>query len=323
MTILEGVVEGDGAERMDRYIVDRLGTLSRSQFKTRFESATVNGRKAMPSRPLKPGERYSIVLRDEDDRSSASLPEDIPLSVLYEDAYVVVLDKPQGMVVHPAQGNWKGTLANALLGRYAGQPGDGTAPARAGLVHRLDKDTSGVIIAARTAGAQDFLAAQFRHRTTKKTYLAVVRRVPGAVSGRLDGYLARDPRDRKRFAPCGEDRGKRAITTWRVLASSGGYSLLALEPLTGRTHQLRVHCKALGCPILGDPIYGEGDRRFPEATLMLHALELRICLPGALEASVFSAPVPERFFSVAKALGLEEALSAGLAPGSRAFPEPR
>lgn len=309
MAILEGSVEERGADRLDRYVADQLKAVSRSQFKARFESATINGRDVKPSRLLKAGDRYRIVLRDEPDRSTASEPEDIPLSVLFEDDSVIVIDKPQGMVVHPAHGNWSGTLANALLGRFAAQagvfPGVAGIPPRAGIVHRLDKDTSGVIVAGKTATAQEFLAAQFRGRTTTKTYVAIVRRAPKAASGRLEGWLARDPRERKRFAPSAEGVGKRAITEWRIVAQSGGYAVLALGLRTGRTHQLRVHCKALGCPILGDPIYGEVDKRFPSARLMLHALELRIQLPGAEDQSVFRAPVPERFLSVASMLGLE------------------
>ncbi|OHD19878.1 MAG: hypothetical protein A2Y38_26750 [Spirochaetes bacterium GWB1_59_5] len=309
MAILEGSVGESGAERLDRYVADELKAVSRSQFKARFESATVNGREVKPSRLLKAGDQYRIVLRDEQDRSSASAPEHIPLSVLFEDESTIVVDKPQGMVVHPAHGNWSGTLANALLGRFAalaGGSGEGCgAPPRAGIVHRLDKDTSGVIIAGKTVAAQEFLASQFRGRTTVKTYLAIVRRAPKAVSGRLDGWLARDPRERKRFAPSAEGVGKRALTEWRIVAQAGGYAVLALGLRTGRTHQLRVHCKALGCPILGDPVYGENDRRFPEATLMLHALELRIKLPGADEQSTFRAPIPERFLLVASSLGLE------------------
>jgi len=309
MAILEGSVGEGWAERLDRYVADELKEVSRSQFKARFESATVNGRDVKPSRILKEGDRYHIVLRDEPDRSAASEPEDIPLPVLYEDDSTIVVDKPQGMVVHPAHGNWSGTLANALLGRFAAgasaAPDDSCVPPRAGIVHRLDKDTSGVIIAGKTAAAQEFLAAQFRGRTTVKTYVAIVRRAPKAASGRLEGWLARDPRERRRFAPSAEGVGKRAITEWRIVAQSGAYAVLALGLRTGRTHQLRVHCKALGCPILGDPIYGEADRRFPEASLMLHALELRIRLPGLEEHSVFRAPLPGRFIEVASALGLE------------------
>lgn len=301
MAELEGIVAEPGAARLDRYVADDLGLLSRSQFKARFVSATVNGKDAKPSRPLKPGDRFVIRLLDEVDRSSASMPEDIALSVVFEDENVIVLDKAQGMVVHPAHGNWSGTLANALLGRL----GAAEAPPRAGIVHRLDKDTSGVIIAARSAIALEALSAQFRDRTTVKTYMAITQRRPAQPAGRIDTWLARDPRDRKRFATAGEGTGKRAISDWRVLAESAGYAVLALRPKTGRTHQLRVHCRELGCPILGDPLYGRPDRRFPDATLMLHACELRIRLPGSDDVSVFRAPVPERMLAIAKALGID------------------
>lgn len=300
MAQLEGVVGEPGAARLDRYVADDLGLLSRSQFKARFVSATVNGKDAKPSRPLKAGDHFIIQLLDEVDRSGASLPEDIALSILHEDDQVVVVDKAQGMVVHPAHGNWSGTLANALLGRM----GPDGAPPRAGIVHRLDKDTSGVIIAAKSTLALEALAAQFRDRTTVKTYIAITQRRPAQPRGRIDTWLARDPRDRKRFATAPEGTGKRAISEWRVLAESAGYTVLALRPKTGRTHQLRVHCRELGCPILGDPLYGRPDRRFSAATLMLHAYELQIRLPGCDEVSIFRAPIPERMLAIARALGL-------------------
>lgn len=311
VALLRGCVDGEDPGRLDRYVADVLKAVSRSQFKARFVKAEVNGRDAKPSRLLKAGDSFIVELQDEEDRSGASAPEDIPLSVLYEDDEVIVIDKPQGMVVHPAHGNWSGTLANALLWRLgAGRStAEGRAlPPRAGLVHRLDKDTSGVIIAGKTAAAQEYLAAQFRARTTVKTYLAITRRAPRVDSGRIEGWLARDPKDRKRFAPSPEGTGKRALSEWRVLARAGGYGFLALGLRTGRTHQLRVHCKALGCPIVGDPVYGERDDRFPRATLMLHAYELVIRLPGSVGESRFRAPVPSRFRTLA------EALSPGAAP---------
>ncbi|PKL08593.1 MAG: hypothetical protein CVV51_08100, partial [Spirochaetae bacterium HGW-Spirochaetae-7] len=167
----------------------------------------------------------------------------------------------------------------------------------------------------------------FRDRTTVKTYLAVVMGRPPASSGRVDDWLARDPRHRQRFARCPEGTGKRAISEWRVVAVSGAYSVLALRPRTGRTHQLRVHCRDLGCPILGDPVYGRPDGRFPDANLMLHALELRIRLPGDEEASLFSAPLPGRFLALALSLGLDPAVmlavssAGGQSPS--VSPEPR
>ncbi|GAB1456962.1 RluA family pseudouridine synthase [Spirochaetota bacterium] len=315
MEHIEGSVETGIRLRFDLYIAETLGLLSRSQLKTRFVSLTVDGKDAKLSRLVENGDRFCLHLLDDVDRSMATTPEDIPLSVLYEDASVIVVDKPQGMVVHPAHGNWSGTLANALLGRLSAGGASLEPPARAGIVHRLDKDTSGVIIAGKTAAAQEFLAAQFRERMTVKTYMAITRRSPKASDrvgakargsgGIIDNWLARDPRDRKRYALSAEGDGKRAISEWRILAESGGYAVLALSLHTGRTHQLRVHCKALASPILGDPVYGEPDRRFPMASLMLHARELRICLPGAVDATVFRAPLPVRFLEIGGSLGLD------------------
>lgn len=301
---IEGFAETDNNLRLDVYVSDILKLLSRSQFKNRFVKATVNGRAAKASRLLKHGDRYVIELKDEEDVSAAGMPEEIPLQIVYEDKNVIVLDKPQGMVVHPAHGNWSGTLANALLWHFKTEPGLETLP-RAGLVHRLDKDTSGLIIAGKNAKAQDFLAAQFRNRTVKKTYLAISRGVPAAESGIVDNWLARDEKNRKRFAPAPEGRGKRAISEWKVLASTQNYAILELGLKTGRTHQLRVHCKTLLCPILGDPVYGAKDRLFPDASLMLHAYKLAIRLPGHDEQSEFSAAIPERFRYVIEKLGLD------------------
>ncbi len=303
MAELEGLVRGEGDMRLDRYIADELGSLSRSQLKQRSLSVRVNGREAKLSRLVKPGDAFSVVLKDEEDAREAA--EELELDILYQDAGVIVLNKAQGMVTHPAHGNWRGTLANGLLGLFKAQREADDPPARAGIVHRLDKDTSGVIIAAKTAAAQEFLAAQFRDRTARKLYLAICQGAPAAASGRVDTWLARDPRDRKRFCVSAEGSGKHALSEYRLLGVAGGYALLALRPRTGRTHQLRVHCRQLGCPILGDPIYGKKDKRFPEATLMLHARELKIALPGEAEARVFFAPIPEHFLRMLRLLSLE------------------
>lgn len=306
MPEFSGTVETEVSLRLDRYLAEVAGILSRSQLKSRVDAAFVNGKAAKLSKPVAAGDRFLVRVKEEE--GGATVAQELPLSVLYEDGEVVVVDKAQGMVTHPAHGNWSGTLANGLLwrmrARAAAEPSEGAPPARAGIVHRLDKDTSGVIIAATTAAAQDFLAAQFRDRSARKLYLAVTQGRPREDRGRIDGWLARDPRDRKRFAPSAEGAGKRAVSDWKVLASAGGYALLALSPKTGRTHQLRVHCKQLGCPILGDPIYGRKDGRFPRASLMLHAWRLAIRLPGRDEPSRFEAPLPERFKAILGALGL-------------------
>lgn len=309
MESFEGIVGEPGNVRLDVYVSETLKLLSRSQLKTRLISATVNGRPAKPSRTLREGDRLALSWNAE--TPPGLEPEVIPLKVVYEDDRVIVVDKAQGMVTHPAHGNWRGTLANALAGRSSARrvdPGAGESearpPDRAGIVHRLDKDTSGLLIAAKDAEAQEFLSAQFRDRRVLKEYLALCSRPLPAPSGRVEGRMGRDPRDRKRFCPV-EEGGKTAVTDWKVLERYGPYSLVALRPRTGRTHQLRVHMKALGCPILGDPLYGRRDPRFPDATLMLHARRLRILLPGRAEPSTFTSEVPERFLRVLAALRAE------------------
>ncbi len=283
--------------RADRYIAERLKILTRSQLKARNAVILVNGKAGKLSHVLKTGDRLEISF---DDVAPTWLePEDIPLSILYEDENAIVIDKPQGLVVHPAAGNPTGTLVNALLHHVGkGFLGAGeSSGVRPGIVHRLDKDTSGVIVAAKSPEAQEFLSSQFRERQTTKAYLAIVKGAPEETRGTVKTWLTRDPRQRKRFA-VSAGHGKYAVTGYRVIRRYGDYSLMLLHPKTGRTHQLRVHLQWLGCPILGDPIYSKPDRLFPGATLMLHAYRLRITLPGHAERSTFTAPLPSRFEAI-------------------------
>jgi 23S rRNA pseudouridine1911/1915/1917 synthase len=287
-----------GGIRLDRYVAERLALLSRSQVKARGLSARVNGSAVKISRLLVPGD--SLELEWKESEPSDLVAEDLPLDVLFETDRVVVIDKRQGLVVHPGAGNRSGTLANALLFRRLARGGAG-AGFRPGIVHRLDKDTSGVIIAAYDDEALAFLSQQFKERTTRKTYAAIVRGSFREDRGRIETNIARDPRDRKRFV-CVERGGKQAVTLYRVVQRLNGYTFVLLRPKTGRTHQLRVHLRHLGCPIVGDPIYAKSDARFPNATLMLHALRLTITLPGAEAPSTFAAPLPERFRTVLRTL---------------------
>jgi 23S rRNA pseudouridine1911/1915/1917 synthase len=343
--VTAGTAIGTGREparaRLDVYAASVLGLLTRSQIKSRNLTAVVNGKAAKLSSPVKAGDRIALSW---DERPSLDVPpENIPLSVIYEDGLCVVLNKAQGMVVHPGAGNYRGTLVNALLWRrtglaaaspVGGVEGTGGGPpsggfcapaageagvpamgagdehlsgelpfgkhgARPFIVHRLDKDTSGVIIAAYTEDALRFLSEQFKRRAVRKTYAAIVAGVPPQKEGLIDTTLCRDPRNRTAFMVSGTGgKGKRAITRYKLIRSavSGGgiYSLLLVRPRTGRTHQLRVHLRHVGCPILGDPLYHKKDPRFPEATLMLHALSLEITLPHG-ERRAFKAPLPERF----------------------------
>ncbi len=302
-----GIVSSPGADRADVYIAEIVGVMTRSQIKARNAVIRVNGSITKPSHQLKEGDLLELTWTEE--APPFLVAEDIPLSILYEDERCIVVDKAQGMVVHPGAGNRSGTLANALLAHFAGglqaveQRNVEQGPAlRGGIVHRLDKDTSGVIIAAKDLEAQVFLATQFKDRRVRKEYLALVRGVPSPPIGRISDRLGRDKRDRKRFARV-DQGGKTAVTDYHVLrvwkeardARGSSYALVSLRPRTGRTHQLRVHMAGLGSPILGDPLYGRHDPFFPEATLMLHARRLAITLPGAEGSTVFEAAVPERF----------------------------
>jgi 23S rRNA pseudouridine1911/1915/1917 synthase len=294
----EAVVDDPGlaGTRLDRFVADHMGLFSRSQARSRVTALRVNGEPARPARRLKHGDRIAV---DYDDPPPEVLaPEAIPLAILFESDDVIVVDKPQGMVVHPGSGNRSGTLVNALLAHCAGLAAAyGAAEARPGIVHRLDKDTSGVIITAKNPAAHERLARQFHDRKVRKLYLAIVRGGPRGDSGRVDDRLARSRADRQRFVPVASG-GRRAVTDWRVLRRWDACSLVLLAPRTGRTHQIRVHLRHLGCPVLGDPLYGGADPRFPGATLMLHAWRLRIVVPGEASAREFRAPLPDRFKSL-------------------------
>jgi 23S rRNA pseudouridine1911/1915/1917 synthase len=279
---------GEGL-RLDRYVAEKLRILSRSQIKSRALEARLNGKKVRISRPVKPGDLLELSWKTPEPLHL--IPEDLPLDIIYEDERGVVINKAQGMVVHPGAGNRTGTLANALLFRRIRRGGSGEASGfRPGIVHRLDKDTSGVIIASWDDEALAFLADQFKARTVRKIYAALVRGTPRTEEGWIETRILRDSRDRQRFT-VSEERGKPALTWYQVKRSWGDRSLLLLRPKTGRTHQIRVHLRHLGCPILGDPVYGFGE----EGGLMLHAKSLSLVLPGEAEARTFRTSLPPRF----------------------------
>ena len=285
-------VDSRGAgERADRYLSARIGAGSRSQFRLRLAEIRVNGRLVKPGARLAIDDRVDAVLKPPP--ATVVLPEPVPLAVLHEDDDVVVVDKPSGMVVHPGSGNHTGTLVNALLYRYDNLAEQFPDSPRPGIVHRLDKGTSGVIIIAKHAGAHAHLASQFSARRVDKRYLAWVagRPIPGA--GRIATRLRRDPAN-PLCVRISTERGKVAVTRYRVRATARGASLVALRPLTGRTHQLRAHMRWLGHPILGDPLYA-GRAKGTAPRLLLHAHRLAITLPGATERATFEAPPPRDF----------------------------
>jgi 23S rRNA pseudouridine1911/1915/1917 synthase len=307
--VIEHRVElAPGAEmRLDVYVSERLGLFSRSQARGRIQDIAVNGLPARLARKVRQGDLVTMRYVDPPPLDLAA--QEIPLRVIFENEDVIVVDKPQGMVVHPGSGNPSHTLLNALLFHCRGMTERfGPEDPRPGIVHRLDKDTSGVLIAAKSPAAHAFLARQFHDRLARKRYLAITVSAPAGPTGRVEDRLARDPRDRKRFTSVTRG-GRSAVTVYRVIhtyqaakPAEGIFALVVLAPRTGRTHQLRVHMKGLGTPILGDPLYGRRDPRFPEATLMLHARSLTITLPGESEPRTFRSPMPERFRLVLRGL---------------------
>jgi 23S rRNA pseudouridine1911/1915/1917 synthase len=290
-------LEPDKQTRLDCYIADTLCLMRRSQIKRRLLCAKVNDKAVKVSRLIKNGDVLNLSW--EDPAPLDLIAEDMPLDIVYEDEKVIVINKAQGLVVHPGAGNRSGTLVNALLAHQLKKNKSGVdlfGGERPFIVHRLDKDTSGLIIAAWDNDTVSFLSDQFKERAVRKTYAAIVKGAPKEQRGIITTHIIRDPKDRKRFVATPEgEKGKLAVTRYRVIRNFGAHSLVLLRPKTGRTHQLRVHLKYLGAPILGDPIYSGADKRFPRATLMLHAKKLAITLPGATERSVFTSPLPSRF----------------------------
>jgi len=288
--------------RLDKFLADHLADISRSRIQGWIEEGrvTLDGRPARPSTRLDPGQcvRVFIPLPEE----VRILPEPIPLGILYEDEHLLVINKPAGMVVHPAPGHTSGTLVNALLARFPAwaeldwweseedEEEAGADYPRPGIVHRLDKDTSGLLIVAKSAGARSALQAQFQARQVEKVYLALVHGVPPAPAGLIDAPIGRDPRQRKRMAVVAE--GRPAVTAYRVLEPLGEYALLEVMPKTGRTHQIRVHLAFIGHPVVGDEVYGRRRSRLACPRQFLHAARLSFRHPVTGRPMEFSAPLP-------------------------------
>jgi 23S rRNA pseudouridine1911/1915/1917 synthase len=267
--------------RLDRFLATAEPVVTRSRAKQLIDAGRVrvDGEPRKSSHPLRAGARVDVTLPAP--VASAVVAEPLPLVVLYEDPHLLALDKPPGMAVHPAPGTPGGTVVNALLHRLGSLAGVGPAE-RPGIVHRLDKDTSGVLLVARTPQAHAALARQFRERTIVKRYLAVVRGRMRGEAGLIDRPIGRHPHERKRMSVVTR-RGRSAVTRWTVLERFAAATYLRLEPETGRTHQLRVHLAAAGHPILGDALYGVRRLRGSAAACFprqaLHAASLRFLHP--------------------------------------------
>jgi 23S rRNA pseudouridine1911/1915/1917 synthase len=280
-TVVDRVVEGAApAGRVDLAVAS-VAEISRAHAQRLIGDgrALVDGQRRRSSDRLVGGETIRVELSAPPDESLE--PESIPLRVAYEDDSMLIVDKPAGLVVHPSAGHGTGTLVNALLGRARdrGEPlGSIAGVGRPGIVHRLDKETSGLIVVAKTDAAQASLMRQFGERSVEKEYLALVRGTAPSPRGRVEAPIGRDPRDRQRMAVVAG--GRASITEYEQVAQGGGYALLALRPLTGRTHQIRAHLAYLGLPIAGDLRYGGGEGPGGLRRQFLHAARLGLERPN-------------------------------------------
>jgi 23S rRNA pseudouridine1911/1915/1917 synthase len=306
--------EGDAGERLDVALAALAG-ISRSQARRWIDEGLVrvNAQPCRASQRVQQGD--TLEASPPEPLPSPLSPEPIPLSILYEDEDLIVVDKPAGLVVHPAPGHAAGTLVNALLHHCRDLAGVGGVT-RPGIVHRLDRGTSGVLVAAKHDAAHGALAAQFQDHSIEREYRALVRGLPGAEAGRIDRPIGRHRRDRKRMSVQAE-LGREARTEWQLLRRypASERSWLGIRPQTGRTHQIRVHLASIGLPIAGDPVYGRtrrGRRPGPEAALgrpALHAALLGFTHPRSGEGLRFEAPLPTDLAALLAELERREAAS--------------
>ncbi len=287
----------DGAdERLDRFLQRQVADMSRSRLQDliRDGMVRVNGKASKPSHELRAGDKVELTIPAP--VSTEVVAQDIPIHVLYEDADLIVINKDSGIVVHPAAGNPDGTLVNALLHHCDDLSGIG-GELRPGIVHRLDKETSGCMVVAKHDRSHALLAEQFAHRRISKLYLAAVNGMPKQTSGRIENMIGRHPVDRKRMAVLFDGSGKNAVTEWKVVGEHQGCALILCTLHTGRTHQIRVHMRdVLQCPILGDSLYGHPSKqKVKTGRLMLHAWKLAFEHPMTTRRMEFKAEVPPEF----------------------------
>ena len=296
--ILKTVYKKQTPERLDLFLTGHYPQFSRSRIQQliRDGRVTIN---TFP--PIKSGQLVyagqEVTLEVPQPIQVDLIPEKIDLNIIYENSDVLVIDKPAGMVVHPSAGHSNGTLVNAILGQGGTFP-EINGEIRPGIVHRLDRDTSGLIVIAKNDQSLRFLQSQFKKRTVKKFYLALVDGHPPSPIGRVEAPIGRDPHDRKKMAVVEPEKGRESATEYKVIESFRGYSYLEVHPLTGRTHQIRVHMKFIHCPITGDIVYGSKKPSLKISRQFLHAARLRILLPGEENPREFESYLPENLRDV-------------------------
>lgn len=313
--VIECRVEpGEAGQRLDSFVAGRLADCSRSHAGLLIRRGMIH----VDGQPCKPGYKVKtheqVVVQIPSPVPSELVAEPLPIDILFEDKDLIVINKPAGMVVHPAAGHHSGTLVHGILHHCPDLEGIG-AEKRPGIVHRLDKDTSGIMVVAKNAIAHHALSRQFKNRNIQKHYLALIIGSPKASGGRIDLPVGRHPVERKKMSTRGS-RGRDALTLWTVRERFSGATLLDVELKTGRTHQIRVHCQAMGFPLAGDPVYGHRGalKRLAKSNpdlyqalkkarrQMLHAYRLSFSHPGKDELLTFEAPLPEDMASILEEL---------------------
>ncbi len=282
--------------RLDRWLASQLLEQSRARIQKFIDAGLVrvNGIKGVAKTPLRKGDEVQLWIPPPEPLPYL-MPEVMDLNVLFEDKDLIVINKPAGLAVHPAPGNKNGTLVNGLLHHCEDLPGI-SGKLRPGIVHRLDKDTTGCIVIAKSQQALVNLQIQIQKRIASRNYLAIVHGAPKGETGMIIGCIGRHPIDRKKYAVVDEDKGKYACTHWALLERLNDYSLLSFKLDTGRTHQIRVHCAHIGHPIVGDPTYSR-CKKLPVnlSGQILHAIKLGLNHPITNERMEFEAPLPEEF----------------------------
>jgi 23S rRNA pseudouridine1911/1915/1917 synthase len=289
---------GETPERLDKFLVNRLPEFSRA----RLQGLIADGFVLVDGLPARKSGQMLVLDSNVEVRIPPPVPagligEDIPLDIIFENEDLLVVNKPSGMVVHPAAGHDTGTLVHAVLGYDPDIEGIG-GEERPGVVHRLDKDTSGLILLAKNDRAHHWLQDQFRLRKVEKTYLALVDGAPPTPSGRVEVAIGRDPSHRKKMAVLPPGKGRGSVSEYKTREKYAHHTLLEFHPLTGRTHQIRLHCAFLGCPIVGDKVYGHKTPTLKVGRHFLHAIRLKIVLPGEEQPRTFDAPMPGELTTV-------------------------
>jgi 23S rRNA pseudouridine1911/1915/1917 synthase len=294
--------EDQQPQRLDKFLVASLPEFSRSRLQGLVKDGLVqvDGLPARKSGQLLEG-HVRVQVHIPPTASTSLEPEQIPLDILFENEDLLVINKPAGMVVHPAAGHSTGTLVHAALGHAPEMEGVG-GELRPGVVHRLDKDTSGLILLAKNDYAHRWLQEQFRSRQARKTYLALVDGRPPTPVGRIEASIGRDPRQRKQMAVVPPGKGRPAFSQYHTLEIFAEHTLLEVNPETGRTHQIRLHLAFIGCPVAGDRIYGRRHASIDLDRHFLHAARLTICLPRQETPHSFEAPLPPELVRTLEAL---------------------